>query len=351
MKKRFVLILILVIISLGAAYLQTNMEALPNELRITGLVGGEKIGLFENKNFQNYLKDNYNLKIDYRKAGSIDMVQGDMEGLDYLFPASQMANELYKLNSRPSVEDDIVFNTPVVLYTRDKVSQALIEQDIVEDRQGVYYLKMDKLAELMEDEASWSDIGLGDLYGNIIVDTTDPNKSNSGNMFLGLLANSLNQNQVVQKEDLGQIKPKIQKIYSQIGYMQGSSADMFSQFLTQGLGAYPIIAGYENQIIEFAQNEPETYDKVKDDLVILYPEPTVWSSHVYIAISEEATRGLDALKDPYVQELAWKDHGFRTVVAGASEDPFQIQGLADDINQVMPMPSYEVMEELMELVE
>ena len=45
---------------------------------------------------------------------------------------------------------------------------------------------------IITEERSWKEIGLPELYGNVSIDTTDPAKSNSGNMFAGLLANTLN---------------------------------------------------------------------------------------------------------------------------------------------------------------
>ena len=77
--------------------------------------------------------------------------------------------------------------------------------------------------------------------------------------------------------------------------METSSADLFSQFLKMGVGATPIAAGYESQIIEYAVMEPEDYQAVKDDIVILYPTPTVWSTHVMIALDENGQALLEAL--------------------------------------------------------
>ena len=47
---------------------------------------------------------------------------------------------------------------------------------------------------------------------------------------------------------------------------------------------------------------------------MMYPTPTVWSSHVYIALDEAGTAGIDALLDEDIQRLAWEKHGFRTGV-------------------------------------
>ena len=67
---------------------------------------------------------------------------------------------------------------------------------------------------------------------------------------------------------------ELQAIFGKLGYMETSSSDLFSQFLRMGVGAKPIIAGYESQLIEYASIHPEEYEKIKDDIVMLYPSPT-----------------------------------------------------------------------------
>ena len=42
---------------------------------------------------------------------------------------------------------------------------------------------------------------------------------------------------------------------------------------------------------------------------MMYPTPTVWSSHVYIALDEAGTAGIDALLDEDIQRLAWESMG------------------------------------------
>ncbi|MGO4938106.1 hypothetical protein ACTQ54_10930 [Fundicoccus sp. Sow4_H7] len=279
------------------------------------------------------------------------MVQGDIEGQDYLFPSSQLALELYQDLNRPLVADDIVLNTPIVLYSRRLVTNALEKEGVVTIRDGVHYVNMQMLAEMIVNRTSWADIGIPQLYGNVLVDTTDPNASNSGNMFLGLLANSLNNNQVVNENTVNDILPKIKDIYQAIGFMQTTSSDMFKQFLRQGVGAYPIIAGYENQLLEFSKLQPDVYEQVRDQIVILYPEPTVWSSHVLIGLTDQSEVLIDALIDRKVQDIAWREHGFRTVVSGANNEAvFDTPGIATEVTQIMPMPDIDTMLLLMDAI-
>ena len=98
---------------------------------INGYVGGEKIGLLEDEEVQKILKDRYKLSIDYARAGSIDMITADATGRDFLFPSNQTALELYRQINGDPVKSEIILNTPIVLYTRSAVAQAMADSDAV----------------------------------------------------------------------------------------------------------------------------------------------------------------------------------------------------------------------------
>ena len=170
-----------------------------------------------------------------------------------------------------------------------------------------------------------------------------PRRSNSGNLFAGLIANILCGG-VADQSNIEKVLPRLRAIFERLGYMESSSADLFDQFLKMGMGAKPIIAGYENQLLEFAVQNPDDWAKLGGDIVMLYPTPTVWSSHIYIALDEEGVRGIDALLDEEVQRLAWEKHGFRTGVADAdSAASFGVEHVARSITRVAPIPNYETM--------
>ena len=314
---------------------------------INGFVGGEKIGLLEDEEVQDILRDRYKLIIDYAKAGSIDMITADAEGRNFLFPSNQTALELYKQLNGDPVKSEIIFNTPIVLYTRSTVAQALVASGFAAVTDGVYTMDMTKLIEAIEAGTTWEEIGLPQLYGSIAVGTTDPTKSNSGNMFAGLLANTLCGG-VADESNLAEILPQLQGIFQKLGYMESSSSDLFDQFLKTGMGAKPLIAGYENQLLEFAVENPDTWEQIKGDIVMMYPTPTVWSSHVYIALDEAGTLGIDALLDEDIQRMAWEKHGFRTGVydTPTDADHFGVSGIAEELTQVAPMPDANTMDRI-----
>lgn len=337
-------ILAAVIIAAAAYVFISNSQTVTE---INGYVGGEKIGLLEDEEVQDILRDRYRLVIDYAKAGSIDMVTDDAEGRDFLFPSNQTALELYKQVHGDPVKSEIILNTPIVLYTRSAVAQALVDSGLAVVTNGVYTVDMEKLTETIEAGTTWEEIGLPQLYGSVSVGTTDPAKSNSGNMFAGLLANTLCGG-VADESNLAEILPRLQNIFQKLGYMESSSSDLFDQFLKTGMGAKPLIAGYENQLLEFAVENPDTWEQIKGDIVIMYPTPTVWSSHVYIALDEAGTAGIDALLDEDIQRLAWEKHGFRTGVYDTPTDAahFGVSGIAEELTQVAPMPDANTMDRI-----
>lgn len=345
-------LVVLLVVLLSVIFINRFNERKPSQIILKGYLGGEKIGVFEDREIAEILRKQYGINFDYQKAGSYDMVSASHEGMNYLFPASQGALELYKKQFHTTPKNEIIYNTPIVIYSRPLVVDALIRQKVVERIDGVHFIHMPELVELMVEGKTWADIGVPELYGPIFVDTTDPAASNSGNMFAALVANTLNGGHVVTGADLENVAPRLKAIYDKLGYMETSSADMFNQFLRTGVGAYPMVAGYENQLLEFATKESQIWSKLKDEIIMLYPVPTVWSTHVYIALDEAGQRGIPALLDSEVQRISWLKHGFRTGANAAEEtDMFQVNGVAKAITSVTQLPDDRIMDELIRRIQ
>ena len=122
MKSRAlgIILLAVVILASGGYYLYSSQS------RVTvldGYLGGEKIGLFEDEEAAEILRREYHLEFQYSRAGSLDMVTADQTGMDYLFPSSQTALAYYEDEKGQPVQDEIIFNTPIVLYTLSKLRE------------------------------------------------------------------------------------------------------------------------------------------------------------------------------------------------------------------------------------
>lgn len=136
------LIILLAVIGAAAVYLLLGGGPQPEPTVLRGYVGGEKIGLLEDEAVQDILDRNYGLTLDYAKAGSLDMVTADHEGRNFLFPSSQTALEYYQQLYGAPDRSQIVFNTPIVLYTHRPILEAFQKEGLVTERDGVYYMDM-----------------------------------------------------------------------------------------------------------------------------------------------------------------------------------------------------------------
>jgi len=357
MNRKIVGVLILALVVLGGVIYQAVFRGGAKNAAdifgrstetVSGYIGSEKSNLLDNPDAVAVLRSVGGLKTDYLKAGSIEMISMDLTGMDFLWPSSQVALELYKLRGGAG-KSTILLNSPIVLYSWDIVVDALETNKIVEKRGGTFYVvDLPQMINLVLKGTTWSQIGLDRLYGKVNIISTDPNKSNSGSQFAGLLANILT-GDVVTNTSLPTVLPQVSSFFGKLGLMEHSTGILFERYITQGVGSYPLIVGYENQIVEFALQNPAIWTKLKDRMRILYPLPTVWSSHPMIALTPKGSKLMDAIGDPRFQTLAWKSHGFRSGIPGIENDPaiFDIGGLSQSIDQVMPMPAPEVMEKLL----
>ncbi len=310
-----------------------------NVTTITGFVGGEKLQLLQNDKIRRILAEKYRIAVNPIKEGSIAMVSGkDLTGKDFLWPSNDFAVELFRHQGGHWTNQQIVFDSPIVIYTGWNIADALTKKGIVEKRpEGYFIVKFPELLTMIDQQKTWKDLGL-DFFGKISIRCTDPTESNSGNMFAGLVANTF-AGDVVDEQSLDSVLPKVQHLFRRLGMMERSSADIFRNFLATGT-RNSMVVGYENQIIEFIVASPDRREMIQDQVCVLYPEPTVWSSHPIISLNDKGNVLIKAMLDPEVQKLAWSEHGFRSGLEGANADKAAVglKCIAEKIQSVSPLP-------------
>jgi hypothetical protein len=248
---------------------------------------------------------------------------------DALFTSDQRFYDYYKLQpNKENKESDrytvlnggLTLNTPIVIYSWKNVVEVLIKEKIVTLDNGVYYITdMNKLMNYILEGKKWKDIGLKDLYGTINIASTDPVTSSPGATYYGLLLSILSENQI-NESNLNKNLPKLKAFYEKSGYMNNTPADLFERYLKTGMGGEPMIVDYEKSIIDFANSNKEAFESVKNDIVILYPEPTIWNSHCFASFTENGNKLYEALNDEEISEIAFTKYGFRTGVTGGNYD-------------------------------
>ena len=252
---------------------------------------------------------------------------------DALFTSDQRFYDYYKLNpnkengeaDRYSVKGgSLTLNTPIVIYSWQKIVDALMQEGIVTETDGVYYISdMNKLMDYILEGKKWSDIGLGELYGKLNIASTDPVTSSPGATYYGLLLSTLSEG-LVTDESVSDNLPKLKQFYIKSGYMNNTPADLFERYLKTGMGGQPMIVDYEKSIIDFANANPDGFSQVKDSIRILYPSPTIWNSHCYAYFTDNGKKLYDAFDDKDIQQIAWERYGFRTGITGGSYDVSKI---------------------------
>ena len=346
-----VLVVLAVVVAGGVLVWRQAQPAPAEAVSVNGYLGGEKISLFEDPDFQK-LAEGAGLDISYKKAGSLAMMDADQTGMDYLFPSSQAAVAYGEAQGVKAQSTDIVLNSPIVVYTYRDVADALVGSGVMSKDGDVYTLDVRAAVDAMLANKTWADLGYAKGYGQFRIDSTDPAKSNSGNEWAALIATVLNDGQPATAASVQRDAASIQAIIQKSGWMETSSEDSFSQFLTLGEGSKPMMVGYESQVLDLSVNQPDVYKQVKDDLVVAYTTPTVWSTHVLVSLDDSGDRLRDFLKSDDVQRLAWERHGFRGAsqlgTDGASR--FGVPGIAEQVPAAVELPGNDGMQALISVV-
>ena len=248
---------------------------------------------------------------------------------DALFTSDQRFYDYYKLQPNKEegeadrytvLDGGLTLNTPIVIYSWDKVVDALMKENIVTENDGVYFITdMNKLINYILEGKKWKDIGLDSLYGTINIASTDPVSSSPGATYYGLLLSILSEAQVTT-DNINNNLPKLKDFYTKSGYMNNTPADLFERYLKTGMGGEPMIVDYEKSMIDFANSSPDAFNQVKSSIRILYPSPTIWNSHCFMVFTDAGAKLYKALNDPEIANIAWSKYGFRTGVTGGSYD-------------------------------
>ena len=252
---------------------------------------------------------------------------------DALFTSDIRYYDYYK--QRPTGEEaerytvlggGLTLNTPIVFYSWDKIVDALIQNNIAEVKDGVYYISdMPKLVDYILNGKKWSDLGVSDdIYGNVSISSIDPIKSSPGATYYGLLLGILANGEVTE-ENIQRVMPKLKDLYIKSGNMRFTPADLFQEYLRAGMGTQKIIVDYEKSIVDFSNSNPRGFEQVKDRIRILYPKPTSWNNHCFMYFTNNGEILNKAFEEnEKIQQIAWEKYGFRTGITGGKYDVSKI---------------------------
>jgi hypothetical protein len=303
------------------------------------------------------------LPVSVQRVGSRDMagkvVAGGAGGAggtpDFFFAsgvvaANQIVDAARKANL-PATQS-APFHTPLVIASWEPIAKILVANGMARPiSPKVYGLDMARLTQTMLAKTKWKDLkdsGGYEVGRSVLVSTTDLRRSNSGALYLALTSHALNGDIVTDRASAQTTALKLAELFKRQGYQENYVDGNFDDYVAIGMGKTPMAFIYENQLVRYALNKKG----VAQDMVLLYPQPTLINKVVFVSMSERAKALADALaNDEELQGIAI-EYGFRIADSERFVKAVKPTGLAVEgrVTQVVDPPSFEIMAEMIEVV-
>lgn len=361
------ILLILFIVGIAAAIYFSAREQLATlqVVTIRGLIGSEKEAFFKDPRVIETLRK-ANLDVHVEKAGSRQIADKIAEGgYDFVSPSGVPAAEKIRREQDVSGSYEVFF-TPMAVASWKPIAEILVANGIAEAQAGYYMLDMEQFLGLIEQEKRWEDLSDNasyDVSKSILINSTDVRTSNSAAMYLSLASYVANANTVVRNdEEIANVMPLMESIFFKQGFQEQSSAVPFNDYLTMGIGKAPLVMIYESQFIYQAA----TGSGMQPDMVLLYPQPTIYTKHFIISMNEHGDllgkllrNDPELQSDPKLKSIAEElqklaiEHGFRNNDMNYFRDFTSQHTLSVALNlvDIIEPPTYEILEGMIQRIE
>ncbi len=323
-------------------------------LTVNGLIGSEKEAFFADRAVNAALA-RYHITLTVEKAGSRAIAHKfEPAKYDFGFPSgAPAAAELKSVAKAPETYSP--FYTPIVVASWKPIALILETNHIVEEREGIFYIvDLPALLKLMNAHKRWKELAGSEAFATnkaVLVNSTDVRTSNSAAMYLALASYVANGQSVVQSQaEVDAVLPTMAELFLRQGFQESSSAAPFEDYLALGIGKTPMLIAYESQMVAFWLAHP---DRLKDDMVMLYPMPTVYSKHVLVPFDDKGSKLGNALEhDAELQSLAHQ-YGFRTGGDSKGPEMWAQHGIHTPpvVVDVIDPPSHEWLEKMIVAIE
>ena len=104
-------------------------------------------------------------------------------------------------------------------------------------------------------------------------------------MYLALVSYVANGNNIVENDTrIDEIVAQAAPLFLRQGFVENSSEAPFEDYLVQGMGKSPMVMIYESQFLARAAAKDGS---ITPDMVLLYPEPTIFSKHTFVGLTPD----------------------------------------------------------------
>jgi len=346
---------VLVLLGVGAAiyFSASEQSQFRNMVEVKGLIGSEKQVFFDDERVKKRLAE-LGLKVNYRKAGSRQIATSfNLGEFDFAFPAGLPAAEKIKRQYKYAKSYSPFFS-PIAIASWKPLAEILVKNGIAKKDGEIYKLDMQKYLQAFKQKTRWKDLKDNKVFPvskDILINSTDIRKSNSAAMYLSLASYVLNNNEVVQnQQQINNIFSEVSDLFVRQGFVQSSSAAPFEDYLIMGMGKAPMVIIYEQQFISKAAAADGS---MSEDMILMYPEPTIFSKHTLVGLSDGGQRLGEVLSnDDELQKLEI-EHGLRNSNIAYFRDFTQKHNIKIPPNfvNVVESPSYEMVEAMISGIE
>ena len=147
------ILLVLILIIIGIKVITSNGEISERDLKnVYVATGGGKENFLADEDVTKIMRNKYGLNVVYDswsngKLIKNPLVREDGAGYDVMFASDQRFYDYYKLTPDTSkgeakrntvLKGGLTLNTPIVIYSWDTVVDALIKENIVTEKEGIY---------------------------------------------------------------------------------------------------------------------------------------------------------------------------------------------------------------------
>ena len=327
-------------------------EAAAAVVDVKGMIGSEKESFFADAKVIERLAAR-GFRVSIEKVGSREIATRDLKGYDFGFPAGVPA-AIALQNKSKAKQVYPTFFTPMAVASWKLLVPLLEKEGIVRKTEDAYYIvDLKRLLAISEKGVRWRDLKDNTAFPtgkSILINSTDVRKSNSAAMYLALASYVVNDNNVVDdNEQANRVLPFVTSLFLRQGLQESSSAGPFEDYTTMGVGKAPLVMIYESQFIEYQSKRAQP----NPDMVLLYPQPTIYTKHIVVPLTENGRRLGELLAtDPELQELAAR-FGYRT----SSPEHFaaflksrNLHAPATLVDVIDP-PSFEILERMIQEIE
>lgn len=349
-------VVVIVVTRAGSGAGTTNGDGSDNLTVVNGVIGSEKKPFFLDPQVKKVFAS-HGYDVEVVTAGSRQIATTvDLSKVDFVFPSSAPAAQ--KIKEKTGVSTVYApFYSPMAIATFTPIVQLLQNAGLAsQDAAGTWHLDVAKYLAAVAAGTRWNQLpGADKLYPSsrsMLISSTDIRQSNSAAMYLSIASYVANgQNVVSSDAQQGAVIDQMSSLFLQQGFSASSSEEPFDDYLSQGIGAKPMVMIYEAQFLGREINA-DTASSITQDMVLMYPSPTVLSKHTVVPLTKSGDAvGQLLVDDPKLAKLA-AQYGFRPADPSVFSSVLKQHSIAEPPTpaDIIDPPSYETLESMIQSI-